>query len=136
MNFMERLEEGLGEDSTNITKHMRVSAYKKNQNAQDNPAESFLTEDDSSMANSTMISEAETERNSSEAQAQPRVPGYDHIQDSYFQHAATVDQPPVQAKPLNAHANTIFENFFGSNITVTKLLNKETNEEKIISKHA
>ena len=30
MNFMERLEEGLGEDSTNITKHMRVSAYKKN----------------------------------------------------------------------------------------------------------
>lgn len=25
MNFMERLEEGLGEDSANVTKHMRVS---------------------------------------------------------------------------------------------------------------
>ena len=29
MNFMERLEEGIGEDSANITKHMRVSAYHK-----------------------------------------------------------------------------------------------------------
>ena len=55
MNFMERLEEGLGEDSSNITKHMRVSAYKKNQHAQDNPSESFLTEDDSNMAQSTII---------------------------------------------------------------------------------
>ena len=29
MNFMERLEEGLGEDSANVTKHMRVSTYAK-----------------------------------------------------------------------------------------------------------
>ena len=36
---------------------------------------------------------------------------------------------------MNAHTNTIQENFFGSYITVTKLLNKETNQEKVISKH-
>lgn len=44
-------------------------------------------------------------------------------------------KPPVQAKAIEAFKNTIYENFFGSHITVTKLRNKDTNVEKIISKH-
>lgn len=64
MNFMERLEEGLGEDSANITRHLRVSAYHKQKNAGDNtagedPTQSFLTEDDTDLARSTQYS-AET----------------------------------------------------------------------------
>ena len=56
MNFMERLEEGLGENSTNVTKHMRVSTYKKNiEPGQDNPSESFLTEDSNDIAQSQMM---------------------------------------------------------------------------------
>ena len=41
----------------------------------------------------------------------------------------------MQPKNLASHVNTIYENFFGSHITVTKLLNKDTNLEKVISKH-
>ena len=66
---------------------------------------------------------------------EPRIQGYSAIDDSYFNHAATQDNAPIQQKPLNAYNNTIYENFFGSHITVTKLLNKDTNQEKIISKH-
>ena len=132
MNFMERLEEGLGEDSAQVTKHMRVSTYQKNKNpGEDNPSESFLTEDSSDMARSTMLESADSQ--SSDPQA--RVAGYNHIDDSYFNHAATVNQPPVQPRSLEQHSNTICENFFGTHITVTKLLNKDTNEEKVISKH-
>lgn len=63
------------------------------------------------------------------------MPGYSHIDDSYFVHAATQEKPPIAPRSHNQHTNTIYENFFGSHITVTKLLNKETNEEKVISKH-
>jgi len=60
MNFMERLEEGVSEDSSNITKHMRVSAYTKhNSDGGKNPHDSFLTTDDSDIARS--ISEDTTE---------------------------------------------------------------------------
>lgn len=41
----------------------------------------------------------------------------------------------MQAKPVDQYMNTIYENFFGSHTTVTKLRNKDTNEEKVISKH-
>lgn len=135
MNFMERLEEGLGEDSSNITKHMRVSTYqRKNQPGEENPSESLLMDDDSTdIATSTAC--GGDSGPASQASSDARVPGYEGIEDSYFNHAATVDQPPVQARPLETYQNSIYENFFGSNITVTKLLNKETNEEKVKSKH-
>jgi len=64
MNFMERLEEGLSEESSNITQHMRVSTFRKGKNPDggDNPSESFLT-DDSDMARSTIVSEDGTVEN-------------------------------------------------------------------------
>ena len=36
---------------------------------------------------------------------------------------------------MSEYQNTIYENLFGSNITVTKLLNRENGKESIISKH-
>ena len=46
MNFMERLEEGISEDSSDITRHMRVSTYRKGQSSGtgEDPSASFLTE--------------------------------------------------------------------------------------------
>jgi len=63
------------------------------------------------------------------------MPGYSQVDDSYFNHAATQDNPPIAPRAYENHNNTIYENFFGSHITVTKLLNKETMLEKVISKH-
>ena len=56
MNFIERLEEGLGEDSSrsNAT-HMRTSTFQK-ASQEINSQESFLTEEDSDMARSTVVS--------------------------------------------------------------------------------
>ena len=59
MNFMERLEEGLSEDSTAITKHLRVSEYAKKNVGSLNSQESFLTEEDD-IGRSTIISEDST----------------------------------------------------------------------------
>ena len=56
MNFMERLEEGLSEDSTAITQHLRVSQFKKGSGA----SESFLTEEDDEISKSTMIASQDT----------------------------------------------------------------------------
>lgn len=63
MNFMERLEEGLSEDSTQKTAHMRVSTYRKSKQVDgaDNPSESFLTEDYDAMAKSTVVTEVSTD---------------------------------------------------------------------------
>lgn len=52
LNFMERLEEGLSEDSTRIGSHMRVSDFQKRS---DECQESFLM-DSSEMAQSTLNS--------------------------------------------------------------------------------
>lgn len=54
MNFMERLEEGLSEESINLTKHMRVSTYRKttSDNDKDNPSESLLFDDTTDLAES------------------------------------------------------------------------------------
>ena len=46
MNFMERLEEGLGEDSSQITRHMRVSTFRGTSGESNPSSESFLTDDD------------------------------------------------------------------------------------------
>lgn len=48
LNFMERLEEGLGETTANVSSHIRVSEFHK----KTGPSESFLT-DSSDLANST-----------------------------------------------------------------------------------
>lgn len=130
MNFMERLEEGVNEDSSDVTKHMRVSTYRKGSEHGDSASESFLT-DSTDIAFSTSINDEEGKI----VPGDPKLPGYSQIDDSYFQHAATQEKPPIAIKPFEKHTNTIYENFFGSHITVTKLLNKETNQEKVISKH-
>lgn len=91
--------------------------------------------DDSEMARSSVISDSTNNDTIDDKSAatmnvkNESVPGYSHIEDSYFNHAATQDLPPVQAKALDTYKNTIQENFFGTHITVTKLLNKDTNKE-------
>ena len=77
LNFMERLEEGLSEDSSKIGSHMRVSDFQKRDSE---VSESFLT-DNSSIGQSTMV---DSQRNSSAASENPSMPGYSHIDDSYF----------------------------------------------------
>jgi len=123
LNFMERLEEGLGEDSTNISSHLRVSEYQKRSGGD---SESFLT--DSSELGRSTIAGSEASEGGTQSSTSPRasLPGYSHIEDSFFQHAATQERPPVRARAIEQHSNTIYENFFGSHITVTKLLNKDT----------
>lgn len=131
MNFMERLEEGVNEDSNNVTKHLRVSTYRKGADGEAaSSSESFLT-DNTDIAQSTEVSGEESKISTGD----PKLPGYSQIDDSYFVHAAMQDNPPIAVKPFDKHTNTIYENFFGSHITVTKLFNKETNQEKVISKH-
>ena len=75
LNFMERLEEGLSEDSSKIGSHMRVSDF------QNRVSESFLT-DNSSIGQSTMVDSQSNP--SSAASENPSMPGYSHIDDSYF----------------------------------------------------
>jgi hypothetical protein len=63
------------------------------------------------------------------------MPGYSGIDDSFFVHAATKELEPIQAKTLKDFTNSVHENFFGSNIIVTKLVDKDTGKERILSKH-
>ena len=70
-----------------------------------------------------------------EAKEKDSDPSYSKIDDSFFQHAKPLEAEPVNQKTGAEHQNTIYENLFGSNITVTKLLDKQTGKEKIISKH-
>jgi hypothetical protein len=55
------------------------------------------------------------------------------LDESYFVNMETKEVEPIEAKTV--FTNTIYENFFGSNTTITKLYNKETGTEKFISKH-
>lgn len=55
------------------------------------------------------------------------------LDESYFVYLETTEVEPKEAKTV--FTNTIYENFFGSNTTITKLYNKETGNEKFISKH-
>ena len=96
MNFMERLEEGVGEDSSNITKHMRVSTYMKHfVDGGNNPHDSFLTTDDSDIARSISEDTADQSNAYTINGDEPKIPGYSHIDDSYFVHAATQEKPPI-----------------------------------------
>ena len=136
MNFMERLEEGLSEDSSKATKHLRVSQFKKaSSEASENPSESLLFDENVDLAESTEIESDAGANSAASGSGSKNLPGYSHIDDSYFAHAATVESPPIQMKKMERHTNSIYENFFGMHTTVTKLLNKETGNEKIISKH-
>ena len=51
-------------------------------------------------------------------------PSYSKIDDSFFVHVKPQEANPVGSKAGSEHTNTIYENLFGSNITVTKLLDK------------
>jgi hypothetical protein len=55
------------------------------------------------------------------------------LDESYFVYMETKEEEPIEAKTF--FTNTIYENFFGSNTTITKLYNKETGNEKFVSKH-
>jgi len=132
LNFMERLEEGLNEVPPEMNQHVRVSTYLKRKPDDENGerSESFFED----TAVSTMMDES-TEGTvvAGAGHASGEEAGYSKIDDSFFQHVKPqLNDPVVQKK---AHLNTIYENLFGSHITVTKLLNKETGKEKIISKH-
>lgn len=81
MNFMERLEEGLGEEQ-DVTRHTRVSAYQKRSESGD-PSESFLTEDTGEMAKSTVVGSINEDIESADG-GKVSLPGYSHIDDSYF----------------------------------------------------
>ena len=50
-------------------------------------------------------------------------------------HAATKELEPIQAKTMEDFTNSVHENFFGSHIIVTKLVDKDTGKERILSKH-
>jgi hypothetical protein len=56
------------------------------------------------------------------------------LNESYFKHIELVEDEPITAK--TKYENTIYENFFGSNTNITKLYNKETGEERFISKNS
>ena len=82
LNFMERLEEGLGETAANVNTHMRVSEYQKKSGS--GPSESFLT-DSSDLANSTFAgSDAAGTDAEGDSEKKPSLAGYSHIEDSYF----------------------------------------------------
>lgn len=92
MNFMERLEEGLSEESINLTKHMRVSTYRKTTGTDDNsdnPSESLLFDDTTDLAESQENGTDDTIASAASAAANTdKLAGYSHIEDSYFSHAA------------------------------------------------
>ena len=138
---MERLEEGLTEHPPDMNQHVRVSEYLKRKPAsEESPTDQSILGD---TAVSTMINEIDNSDDKianrvSEGldfQNSNEQPGYSKIDDSFFVHAKPQENDPVVLKPMSEYKNTIYENLFGSNITVTKLLNRETGKEKIISKH-
>jgi hypothetical protein len=53
---------------------------------------------------------------------------------SYMQNTAPVDAQPLRAKEYNEYTDRINENFFGEQTMVTKLVNKVTNKERLISR--
>ena len=59
MNFMERLEEGLSEEALDVTTHLRISQYQKN----DGPKED--SDDDETEATYDTMAAAELNRRSS-----------------------------------------------------------------------
>ena len=59
MNFMERLEEGLSEEALDVTTHLRISQYQKN----DGPKED--SDDDETEATYDTVAAAELNRRSS-----------------------------------------------------------------------
>lgn len=82
-----------------------------------------------------MTEEERAARLSNEVGKDPADPSYSRIDDSFFVHAKPQENDPVMMKSKSDYTNTIYENLFGSHITVTKLKNRETGQEKILSKH-
>ena len=79
LNFMERLEEGLGESAQSVASHMRVSEYQK----KSEPSESFLT-DSSDIAQSTLAASHDGSEGADQGERSASLPGYSHIEDSFF----------------------------------------------------
>ena len=50
-------------------------------------------------------------------------------------HAVETKEEPVDTKCLADYTNSIHENFFGVNVNIIKLVNKESGEAKILSTH-
>ena len=83
---MERLDEGLNEESGQVQKNLRVSAYIKD----DQNQESFLI-DSQDLATSTKDTSNQIEemKVAYSRRVSERLDDYDHIDDSFFQHART-----------------------------------------------
>ena len=81
---MERLEEGLNEEPGQVQKNLRVSAYIKD----DQNQESFLI-DSQDLATSTKDTSNQIEemKVAYSRRVSERLDDYDHIDDSFFQHA-------------------------------------------------
>jgi len=54
---------------------------------------------------------------------------------SYFNNVRPLQELPTKPKPLNEYTNSIDENFFGEQTTVTKLRSVKSGQEKLISRH-
>lgn len=109
LNFIERLEEGLGEAPK--AKEVQSEAS---------------TQRDSIVDLDTSLDMSVGER--VEGQAPP------DFYNSYLQNTAPVDARPLQPKQFNEYTNKIGENFFGEQTMVTKLVNKEKGTERLISR--
>jgi len=53
---------------------------------------------------------------------------------SYMENVAPVDALPLRAKEFKDYTDTIEENFFGEQTMVTKLVNKVSNDERLLSR--
>lgn len=136
LNFLERMEEGFGETSDDKMQHMRMSDYiNSNPKTGDSDRNTQASSDNNSESSiAVSINESQIKRTGSLIEYKyPSLEG--PIDDSFFVHAAVKDEAPVGSKRLNEFTNSVYENFFGSNTMVTKMANKDTGEERIISKH-
>lgn len=125
LNLIERIEEGLAEEppetSIRVAESMLIQKREIQKPVETKKAAApdwkFDDEDDES----TEARSLTTQQNFL-------------MEESYFQHSKPTEDEPI--RPKETYTNSIYENFFGQNTTITKLFNKETHEERFISKNS
>lgn len=112
LNFIERLEEGLGEAPKAQDSQSKASTHRES------------------------IAEIVDMDTSLDMSVDERVDGQapPNMYNSYLQNTEPVDARPLQPKQFNEYTNKIGENFFGEQTMVTKLVNKEKGTERLISR--
>lgn len=96
LNFIERIEEGLGEDKPN------KSGFPKLQ--------------DSSLKGNDRLSELDHSALTNDSESD-----FESVNQSYFDNTQVVEEEPLKRKELNEYTNSVAENFFGEQTMVTKL---------------